>query len=92
MTTQAAGAGGSSTAQRPNSGQLAADVPAEDYAGVPMPGFDASVPSPARMYDYYLGGKDNFPADRQAAERALKVVPSGREVARANRQFLVRAG
>jgi hypothetical protein len=28
---------------------------------------DASIPSPARMYDYYLGGKDNFPADRQAA-------------------------
>jgi hypothetical protein len=43
------------------------------------------------MYDYYLGGKDNFPADREAAEQALAVVPSGREVARANRQFLVRA-
>ena len=43
------------------------------------------------MYDYYLGGKDNFPADREAAELALSVVPFGREVARANRQFLVRA-
>jgi hypothetical protein len=43
------------------------------------------------MYDYYLGGKDNFPADREAAEQALSVVPSGRDVARANRQFLVRA-
>jgi hypothetical protein len=58
---------------------------------VPMPGFDPSVPSPARMYDYYLGGKDNFPADREAAELALSVVPFGREVARANRQFMVRA-
>ena len=43
------------------------------------------------MYNYYLGGKDNFPADRAAAERALTVVPYGQEVARANRQFLVRA-
>ncbi len=75
----------------PATGQPAPDMPAEDYVGAPVPGFDPSVPSPARMYDYYLGGKDHFPADRQAAELALSVVPSGREVARANRQFLVRA-
>ena len=43
------------------------------------------------MYAYYLGGKDNFPADREAAEQALSVVPFGREVALANRQFPVRA-
>jgi hypothetical protein len=43
------------------------------------------------MYDYYLGGKDNFPVDREAAELALSVVPFGREVAHANRQFMVRA-
>jgi hypothetical protein len=43
------------------------------------------------MYDYYLGGKDNFPADRAAAEKALSVVPDGRAVARANRRFMVRA-
>ncbi len=67
------------------------EVPAEDYRGVAAPSFDVSVPSPARMYDYFLGGKDNFAADREAAERALSVVPFGREVARANRQFLVRA-
>jgi hypothetical protein len=54
-------------------------------------GYDMSVPSPARMYDYYLGGKDNSPADREAAERALSVVPSGRLLARANRDFMVRA-
>ena len=52
---------------------------------------DLTVPSPARVYDYYLGGKDHFPADREAAEQALSVVPSGRELARANRDFLVRA-
>ncbi len=52
---------------------------------------DVTVPSPARIYDYYLGGKDNFAADREAAEAALAVVPHGRRVARANRKFLVRA-
>jgi hypothetical protein len=55
------------------------------------PGIDPKVPSPARIYDYYLGGKDNFAADRAAAEKALAVVPQGREIARSNRQFLVRA-
>ena len=48
-------------------------------------------PVPARIYDYYLGGKDNFAADRAAAEKALSVVPQGRDVAHSNRQFLVRA-
>ena len=67
------------------------DMVAKDSGGVAVPGFDPSVPSPARMYDYYLGGKDNFPADREAAEQALSVVPFGREIARANRQFLARA-
>jgi hypothetical protein len=62
-----------------------------DSATAAVPGFDPSVPSPARMYDYYLGGKDNFPSDREAAELALSVVPFGREIARANRQFLARA-
>lgn len=52
---------------------------------------DPNVPSPARIYDYYLGGKDNFAADRAAAEKALSVVPQGRDVARSNRRFLVRA-
>ncbi len=54
-------------------------------------GIDPGVPSPARIYDYYLGGKDNFAADREAAEKALSVVPQGREVARSNRRFLTRA-
>ncbi|MER5350915.1 SAM-dependent methyltransferase [Kitasatospora sp. NPDC002551] len=49
------------------------------------------VPHPARMYDYYLGGKDNFPSDREAAERALAANPEFRSTARANRAFLTRA-
>ena len=54
-------------------------------------GIDPKVPSPARMYDYYLGGKDNFAADRAAAEKALAVVPNGRQIAQANRHFLAHA-
>ncbi|MHA6763739.1 SAM-dependent methyltransferase [Streptacidiphilus sp. PAMC 29251] len=43
------------------------------------------------MYDYYLGGKDNFPADREAAEQVLRIVPEMRMAARMNRAFLGRA-
>lgn len=52
---------------------------------------DFRVPSPARMYDYFLGGKDNFPADREAAERVIAAYPETRAVARRNRRFLTRA-
>jgi hypothetical protein len=77
--------------QAPIDEQPEPDKADKDSGGVAAPGFNPSVPSPARMYDYYLGGKDNFPADREAAEQALSAVPFGREAARANRQFLVRA-
>ena len=49
------------------------------------------IAHPARVYDYWLGGKDNFAADREAAEWVLKVVPEMLDAARAGRQFLVRA-
>ncbi|MGW4891755.1 SAM-dependent methyltransferase [Kitasatospora sp. NPDC004240] len=49
------------------------------------------IPHPARMYDYYLGGKDNFPADREAAEKVLALSPLVRISALANRAFLGRA-
>ncbi|MDA0635797.1 SAM-dependent methyltransferase [Nonomuraea sp. MCN248] len=54
-------------------------------------GFDPNTPNVARMYDYYLGGKDHFPADREAAEQILRIVPEARLAARANRAFLGRA-
>ena len=41
-------------------------------------GLDTSVAHPARVYDYWLGGKDNFAADREAAERVLAVAPSAK--------------
>jgi hypothetical protein len=46
---------------------------------------------PASDGHYYLGSKDHFPAGREGAEKALSLVPFGRELARANRVFLVRA-
>ncbi|AXI79395.1 SAM-dependent methyltransferase [Peterkaempfera bronchialis] len=53
-------------------------------------GIDVSVPSVARMYDYYLGGKDNYAVDREASDELLKSVPSTKELALNNRQFLRR--
>jgi hypothetical protein len=55
------------------------------------PGVDASRPSPARMYDRYLGGTANFQADRDAVDRILALVPEIRDAAWANRGFLQRA-
>jgi hypothetical protein len=50
----------------------------------------ASVAHGARVYDYLLGGKDNFAADREAAEQAMRINPDIVCTARANRAFLVR--
>jgi SAM-dependent methyltransferase len=52
---------------------------------------DVSVAHPARVYDYWLGGKDNFAADRAAAEDVLMAKPGIRDNVRANRRFLARA-
>jgi hypothetical protein len=46
------------------------------------------VAHPARMYDYFLGGKDSYEADRDAAEQALRDFPSVRLTARTNREFM----
>jgi hypothetical protein len=54
-------------------------------------GFDATVASPARVYDYWLGGKDNFEADRIAAQETIAAYPAICSSARSNRAFLVRA-
>ena len=54
-------------------------------------GFDPSKPSAARVYDYLLGGKDNFAADREAAARLVDVLPDAARVAKANRAFLAAA-
>ena len=68
---------------------------AEKVAGGPADargryGFDARVAHPARVYDYWLGGKDNFEADRIAGEQTIAAYPAIRASARANRAFLAR--
>lgn len=60
----------------------------EDWAPT---GIDVSKPSVARMYDYYLNGKDNFEVDRVAAEEAIAAAPVAAEMAVENRSFLGRA-
>jgi hypothetical protein len=64
-------------------------VPAD--AAPPPRDIDVSVAHPARVYDYWLGGKDNFAADRVAAEQVLEAKPGIRDNVRANRRFLARA-
>jgi O-methyltransferase involved in polyketide biosynthesis len=56
-----------------------------------VPGFDATVPNPARVYDFLLGGRDNFAADRELAERLSRLVPHIRDIVRENKRFLARA-
>ena len=55
-----------------------------------MPDFDTSVPHIARVYDYWLGGKDNFAADRELGEQTLQAYPNLVFSVRANRAFLAR--
>jgi hypothetical protein len=52
---------------------------------------DPETPSVARMYDYYLGGKDNYASDREAARQVLAAMPNVLEFTRANRRLLSRA-
>jgi hypothetical protein len=56
-----------------------------------VPDFDTGMPHIARIYDYWLGGKDNFAADREAAERAMAATPTVAPGVQANRRFLGRA-
>jgi S-adenosyl methyltransferase len=53
--------------------------------------FDTSVAHQARIYDYLLGGKDNFAADRKAGDAMIEAYPTMVELVRANRAFLRRA-
>jgi hypothetical protein len=55
------------------------------------PATGAAKPSPAGMYDCYLGGTANSPADREAVERIMRAIPEIKQVAWANRGFLLRA-
>jgi len=56
----------------------------------PGNGIDTTVPNVARIYDYLLGGKDNFAADREAAKQLIEAIPDVAAIARDNRSFLGR--
>ncbi len=59
-------------------------------AGFPLSEIDTTRPHPARMYDAYLGGKDNYAPDREAVRQVLRQWPEVRAMARANRAFMQR--
>jgi hypothetical protein len=63
---------------------------APDEAGEPQVDLQLDRPHPARVYDYLLGGKDNFAADRTAAQAGLEANPNSRIPPRENRAFLRR--
>lgn len=66
----------------------------EDWmAATPKPPIDLHTDRPhaARVYDLFLGGKTNYPADRKAAEQTLEVLPNAAMIARQNRAFMHRA-
>jgi hypothetical protein len=65
--------------------------PAFDDASWVSRHIDSTVAHPARRYDYWLGGKDHFPADRESGEAVAQVFPSIRTAVRENRRFLGRA-
>jgi O-methyltransferase involved in polyketide biosynthesis len=58
--------------------------------GRAAPSIDTNTPNVARIYDYLLGGKDNFAADREAAEKLIAAIPDVAAIARDNRSFLGR--
>ncbi len=57
----------------------------------PLMPFDVTRPNIARAYDFLLGGKDNFAADRDLAERLVAIYPGVRQMVAGNRRFLARA-
>jgi hypothetical protein len=58
---------------------------------LPSPKIDTTVSHSARIWNYWLGGKDNYPVDREVGDQILGFVPELVRSARADRHFLVRA-
>jgi hypothetical protein len=59
--------------------------------GAPVPKIDTTVPHSARIWNYWLGGKDNYPVDRAAGDKYRETFPQIVDVARAGRYFLARS-
>ncbi len=62
-----------------------------DAANAEPPSFDTTTAHSARVYDYWLGGKDNYEADREAGDEVIAINPGILHAVRANRAFLRRA-
>jgi hypothetical protein len=69
--------------------QYGSDVPPPTETA--PPGVNINVPHSARIYDYWLGGKDNFAVDRAVGEAMIKAIPGMRYMAGENRKFVHRA-
>jgi hypothetical protein len=63
----------------------------EGGSGEGPAGLDTTIANVARVYDYMLGGKDNFAADRELGKQLIEAFPQSARIARENRQFLGRA-
>lgn len=79
------------TTPAPGTTRPGADWLTPEWDRATLPVASAITPSPARLYDYYLGGKDNYTADREAAEKIRAVFPALSDAAWANRGFHGRA-
>jgi hypothetical protein len=60
-------------------------------SGQERPKIDITVPHSARVWNYWLGGKDNYPVDRAVGDRVMEMFPDIARIARLQRAFLVRA-
>jgi hypothetical protein len=76
-----------STSGAPCADPALADLPGDGDEAI-VPGFDATVPNMARLYNYWLGGKDNFLADRVHGDMLLQVNGDLRRLAQLNRRFI----
>ena len=91
MTEHRTDEGIASAEEFPSSEEFPSAEEIASAEAVGLAGIDTSVAHPARVYDYWLGGKDNFAADREAAERVLAATPGLRFRVQENRAFLARA-
>ena len=66
------------------------DTGADDTGGDGGTGIDTTVPHSARIWNYWLGGKDNYAVDRMAGDQTIAVLPEIVDIARASREFLAR--